>query len=172
MKEQDHRRAYGAGVPMGSDLPASPKPGLAPTFVLWALKDPNNGALDRIQVVKVWLEGGDYKEKVFNVALSGGRRSDPRTGRAPAVGDTRSPGMNSTCGLAHTSPGPPSETRRVRRSAAQPFGPGQVRPRDGHRLRLDRQLVLRAVPDEDQAGPEEADPRHDLRGDPGRVQND
>ena len=52
------------------------------------MKDPNTGNLDRVQIVKVWLEGGDYREKVFDVAWSGDRRPDPRSGKVPAVGNT------------------------------------------------------------------------------------
>ena len=79
--------AYAKGAPMGGDLPARPG-AAAPSFLLQAMKDPDGANLDRIQVVKVWLEGGDYKEKVFDVALSGGRKVDPRTGKAAPVGDT------------------------------------------------------------------------------------
>jgi hypothetical protein len=81
-------RAYAHGVPMGADLPARPAGAGAPTFVVQALKDPDGANLDRIQIIKVWLHGKTYEEKVFDVALSDGRRDDPRTGRAPAVGDT------------------------------------------------------------------------------------
>jgi hypothetical protein len=81
------RRAYAAGVPMGGDLPVAPA-GRAPTFVLEAVKDPDGANLDRIQVIKIWLDGGSYRERVFDVALSGGRKVDPRTGRAAPVGDT------------------------------------------------------------------------------------
>ena len=79
--------AYAQGVPMGSDLPAKPSQAGAPTFLLQAMKDPGGANLDRIQIVKVWLEGNAYKEKVFDVALSGGRRVDAK-GQAPAVGNT------------------------------------------------------------------------------------
>ncbi|MCW5760442.1 MAG: DUF3604 domain-containing protein, partial [Phenylobacterium sp.] len=76
------------GVPMGGDLPFRAAGGGAPSFVIQAMKDPDGANLDRVQVVKVWLDGGDYKEKVFDVALSGGRKADPKTGKAPAVGST------------------------------------------------------------------------------------
>jgi hypothetical protein len=79
-------KAYAQGVPMGGDLPA--KAGAkAPTLVLQARKDPDGANLDRIQVIKIWREGGVSHERIFNVALSGGRHEDP-SGRAPAVGDT------------------------------------------------------------------------------------
>jgi hypothetical protein len=80
--------AYAKGAPMGGDLPARPEGARAPSFVLQAMKDPDGANLDRIQVIKVWLEGKTYQEKVFDAALSGGRRDDPRTGRAPSVGNT------------------------------------------------------------------------------------
>ena len=78
--------AYTRGVPMGGDLPAAGSG--APTFVVDAVKDPNSGNLDRVQIVKVWLEGGTHHEHVFDVAWSGGRRADPATGKVPAVGNT------------------------------------------------------------------------------------
>ena len=80
--------AYAKGVPMGGDLPVMTGDAKAPELVVQAMKDPDGANLDRIQVVKVWLEGKDFKEQVFDVALSGGRKADPRTGRSPAVGDT------------------------------------------------------------------------------------
>ncbi len=69
-------------------MPAKPKAKKAPTFIVQAMKDPSGANLDRIQVVKVWLEGGDYKEKIFNVALSGKRKADRKTGAVPPVGNT------------------------------------------------------------------------------------
>ena len=81
-------KAYAQGAPMGADMPSRPATAKAPSFIVQAMKAPDSGNLDRIQVVKVWLDGGDYKEKVFDVALSGGRKVDAKTGRAPAVGDT------------------------------------------------------------------------------------
>lgn len=81
-------KAYATGVPMGGDLTAPPKGGGGPRFVVQALKDPTGANLDRIQIVKVWLSGDGYKEKVFDVALSGGRKADPKTGKAAAVGNT------------------------------------------------------------------------------------
>jgi hypothetical protein len=80
--------AYSEGVAMGSDLPAKPKSANAPTFILQAAKDPDGANLDRIQIIKVWLVGKDYEEKVFDVALSSGRKDDPATGRAPPVGNS------------------------------------------------------------------------------------
>ena len=80
--------AYAKGVPMGGDLPTKPGEAKAPIFLLQAIKDPDGANLDRIQVIKVWLDGKSYRERVFNVALSGGRKDDPATGRTPSVGNT------------------------------------------------------------------------------------
>jgi hypothetical protein len=80
--------AYRSGVPMGGDLPAKPATARAPSFAIWALKDPNGANLDRVQVVKVWVENGKHSEKIFEVALSNGRKADPKTGQAPAVRST------------------------------------------------------------------------------------
>lgn len=81
------KQAYARGVAMGSDLPAMPASAKALTLVLQALKDPDGANLDRIQVIKVWLEGGDYREKVFEAALSGDRRASGGTPVTP-VGNT------------------------------------------------------------------------------------
>jgi hypothetical protein len=80
--------AYKTDAPMGGDLPAKPAAASAPGFILQAAKDPTSGNLDRIQVIKVWLEGGDYREKVFDVAWSPERKLDPRTGKLPPVRNT------------------------------------------------------------------------------------
>ena len=78
---------YEKGVPMGGDLPAAPK-GKAPTFMLFAGKDPEGANLDRIQVVKGWLDKkGKTHEKVFNVAVSGQREIE-LDGSVKSVGST------------------------------------------------------------------------------------
>ena len=72
---------------MGGDLGEAPR-GRAPTFLVAALKDPIGANLDRIQVVKGWLDAaGQTHERVFDVAWSGDRRPDAQ-GRLPAVGST------------------------------------------------------------------------------------
>jgi hypothetical protein len=79
---------YTKGVPMGGELSAAPN-GKAPTFLVAALKDPIGANLDRYQVVKGWLDkSGKLHEKVYDVAWSGGRKPDPKTGKLPPVGDT------------------------------------------------------------------------------------
>jgi hypothetical protein len=80
--------AYDTAVPMGGDLPANTTHTTAPTFAVWAVKDPNAANLDRIQVIKVWEENGNPKERIFDVAWSGKRKPNARTGMLPPVGDT------------------------------------------------------------------------------------
>jgi hypothetical protein len=82
------KTAYGRAVPMGADLPANTNRATAPSFVVWAAKDPNAGNLDRIQVIKVWEENNHQKEKIFDVVWSGDRKPDPKTGKIPLVGNT------------------------------------------------------------------------------------
>jgi hypothetical protein len=86
MKKDWVKTAYATGVPMGGDLPA--RNAGVPTFAVQAVKDPESGNLDRIQMVKVWVEGSERKERVFDVAWSGARRADPRTGKVGVVGNT------------------------------------------------------------------------------------
>jgi hypothetical protein len=81
------KTAYEKGVPMGGDLPAPP-PGKAPTFIVWAAKDPNSGNLDRIQIVKGWTKWGQSFEKIYDVVWSGDRKPNPKTGKLPLVGNT------------------------------------------------------------------------------------
>jgi hypothetical protein len=79
---------YGKGVPMGGDLSQAPA-GKSPTFLVAALKDPIGANLDRIQVIKGWLDkAGELHEKVYDVVWSGQRRPDAGTGKLPPVGNT------------------------------------------------------------------------------------
>ena len=82
------KKAYAGGVPMGGDLPKKPGSAKAPTFAVWALKDPNSGNLDRIQIVKGWYARGYPWQKVYDVVWSDGRKPDPKTGKLPPVGNT------------------------------------------------------------------------------------
>jgi hypothetical protein len=84
------KQSYAGGVPMGADLPPMPSggTGTAPRFVVWAVKDPSSGNLDRIQIVKGWTKNGQSFEKVYDVAWSGERRPDRWTGRVPAIQST------------------------------------------------------------------------------------
>lgn len=78
---------YSKGVPMGGNLKKAPR-GKAPTFLVAALKDPYSGNLDRIQIVKGWLDSkGKTHEKVYDVAWSGKRKPNSK-GKLPAVGNT------------------------------------------------------------------------------------
>ena len=78
---------YGKGVPMGSDLKKATN-GKAPTFLVAAAKDPIGGNLDRIQIVKGWVDAkGQRAEKVYDVAWSGDRKPGA-DGKLPAVGNT------------------------------------------------------------------------------------
>jgi len=78
---------YSKGVPMGGDLPAHPQ-GKAPSFLVGALKDPFSGNLDRVQIIKGWLDGnGKRHEKIFDVAWSGDRKPNA-DGTLPPVGNT------------------------------------------------------------------------------------
>jgi hypothetical protein len=80
------RTGYDQGVPMGGDLP--PPQGKAPSFLVWAVKDPTSGNLDRVQIVKGWSKSGQSFEKIYDVAWSGERVPDPLTSKVPAVGTT------------------------------------------------------------------------------------
>ncbi len=66
------RQAYARGVPMGGDL--LPARGKSPQFLVWAVRDPQSGYLQRAQVVKGWIENGVAREKVFDVACSDGQK--------------------------------------------------------------------------------------------------
>jgi hypothetical protein len=79
---------YQKGVPMGSDLRVHPEGAKSPNFMVYALRDPIGANLDRIQVVKGWLdERGKTHEKVYDVAWSGDRKPG-QNGKLPAVGNT------------------------------------------------------------------------------------
>jgi hypothetical protein len=81
-------KAYEDGVPMGGDLPLRGD-AKSPTFAVWALKDPESGNLDRIQIIKAFVnKWGRPDEAIYDVALSDGRVVDSDTGKAPPVGNT------------------------------------------------------------------------------------
>lgn len=78
---------YQKGVPMGGDLSTAPSD-QSPTFMMIALRDPIGANLDRIQIVKGWMDdSGDLREKVYDVVWSGGREPDAN-GKLPPVGNT------------------------------------------------------------------------------------
>jgi len=79
---------YRKGVPMGGDLRNAPQ-GKAPTFLVAALKDPIGANLDRIQIVKGWIDkSGQRQERIFDVAVSGGRKIDSDGRCRTLVGNT------------------------------------------------------------------------------------
>ncbi|MDA1055836.1 MAG: DUF3604 domain-containing protein [Planctomycetota bacterium] len=97
------KTAYAQGVPMGGDLVAyassvpakKPRPAgnstneaRSPSFIVSASKDPDGANLDRIQIVKGWAKYGQSFERVYDVAWSGDRQPDAKTGKVPAVGNT------------------------------------------------------------------------------------
>jgi hypothetical protein len=91
-------QAYASGVPMGGQLLAAPT-GRSPTFLLVAMKDPEGANLDRVQIIKAWVDAqGDSHEKVFDVAASGGRM--------PGSADTKGAGTTgaSTAGAGTLPP--------------------------------------------------------------------
>lgn len=80
---------YTKGVPMGGDLTAAPA-GKSPTFLVAALKDPIGANLDRIQVIKGWLDAkGEVHEKIYDVVWGDADKRKPGAdGKLPPVGST------------------------------------------------------------------------------------
>ncbi|MBE9540008.1 MAG: DUF3604 domain-containing protein, partial [Proteobacteria bacterium] len=91
-------QSYAGGVPMGGELRGGeirgsslPKAGAlnAPHFILFAGKDPIGANLDRLQVIKAWIDkSGSSHEKIYDVDGSGDRKIDPVTGLLTSVGNT------------------------------------------------------------------------------------
>lgn len=79
---------YAKGVPMGGDISKAPR-GESPTFLVGALKDPLGANLDRVQIVKGWIDSeGELQERVYDVMVSDGREIN-EDGRCPTpVGNT------------------------------------------------------------------------------------
>ncbi len=81
-------RGYAGGVPMGGDLPVAPAGAKAPRIAIAASRDPQGANLDRVQVVKGWLDAeGNTHESIHDVAWSSGREPDA-AGTLPPVGNT------------------------------------------------------------------------------------
>ncbi|HEY5868449.1 MAG TPA: DUF3604 domain-containing protein [Candidatus Tectomicrobia bacterium] len=80
---------YTKGVPMGGDLREAPA-GKVPTFLVAALKDPIGANLDRIQIIKGWLDAqGEVQEKVYDVVWGDADKRKPGAdGKLPPVGNT------------------------------------------------------------------------------------
>ncbi len=80
---------YDKGVPMGGDLEARPTGAKRPVFMVGAMKDAWSGNLDRIQIIKGWVDQkGDLQERVYDVAVSDGRTIDPDGRATEPVGNT------------------------------------------------------------------------------------
>ena len=82
-------QAYAEGVPMGGDLSHSES---APRFLAWAAGDPDTVGLQRLQIIKGWLEANEYKEHVYDVSCSDGGEVVPKTHRCPDNGAKVDPG--------------------------------------------------------------------------------
>jgi hypothetical protein len=79
-------RAYANGVTMGADLAPGEK---APQFAMWAQADANSAPLQRLQIVKGWIDAaGETHEKVIDVACAGGVAVNPSINRCPDNGAT------------------------------------------------------------------------------------
>src|SRR6185436_15206849 len=79
---------YAKGVPMGGDLKSAPA-GKSPTFLVAALKDPTSGNLDRIQIIKGWLDkSGKPQEKLYDVVWADAERRRIANGKLTPVGNT------------------------------------------------------------------------------------
>ena len=81
-------QAYGRGVPMGGDLPNAGAATETPSFFVWALADPSSTPLQRMQIVKGWLDGGEPQERVYDVACADGLTVDEQSHRCPDNGAT------------------------------------------------------------------------------------
>jgi len=80
---------YRKGVPMGSDLTKEKSGKKSPIFMVAAMKDPNAGNLDRVQIIKGWVDSkGDRQERIYDVAVSDGRKIDAKGRCETPVGDT------------------------------------------------------------------------------------
>ena len=78
--------AYAKGVPMGGDLVDA---GKAPQFIVSALKDPEGAHLDRVQIVKGWVDGnGAQQERVFDVVWANADKRRKVAGKVPGDGNT------------------------------------------------------------------------------------
>jgi hypothetical protein len=78
-------QAYERGVAMGGDLSAPPGD-RAPKFVVWAVRDRNSAPLERLQIIKAWIDDGVAKDEVYDVACSDGGEPETTTRRCPDNG--------------------------------------------------------------------------------------
>ena len=80
---------YNKGVPMGGDLPPAPEDSKAPVFMVGAMKDAWSGNLDRIQIIKGWVDAdGERHERIYDVAVSDGRKINSKGRATQPVGNT------------------------------------------------------------------------------------
>jgi hypothetical protein len=105
LKQKDWvKTAYANGVPMGGDLP--PPKGKAPSFVVWAVKDPDDANLDRVQIIKGWTKNGQIFEKIYDVAWSGDRvlaRGGPVRDILYRGGDLKLPPVGNTVDIKNAT---------------------------------------------------------------------
>ncbi|MEJ2113923.1 MAG: DUF3604 domain-containing protein, partial [Flavobacteriaceae bacterium] len=82
------KQGYSRGVPMGGDLKPGPK-NTAPSFMIRAVRDPDGANIDRVQVIKGWVDSkGETQEKIYDVAVSGNRTIGPDGRCKTPVGNT------------------------------------------------------------------------------------
>ena len=74
--------AYAQGVPMGADVGARET---SPTFIAWGMQDPEGTPLQRMQIIKVWYDGGE-QEAIYDISCAGGASPDPAINRCPDNG--------------------------------------------------------------------------------------
>ncbi|MBW4935958.1 DUF3604 domain-containing protein [Marinobacter sp. F4206] len=96
------RQGYERGVPMGGDLATAPDGAGGPRFMVRALRDPDGANLDRVQIVKGWLDaGGELQERIYDIAVSDGREIGPDGRATTPVGSTvKGAGYTNTIGEA------------------------------------------------------------------------
>lgn len=104
LNQQDFvSQAYAKGVPMGGEL-SSAAAGAIPSFIIMAAKDPDGANLDRVQIIKAWVDdNGDSHEQVIDIAAADSRQIDPKSGKLAAVGNTvqaQEPSYSNTIGGA------------------------------------------------------------------------
>ena len=75
------KTGYARGVPMGGILAGSTKENAVPSFMLQAIKDPLEAPLERLQIIKSWVEAGEAKERVYDVACGDGQAPNATTHR-------------------------------------------------------------------------------------------
>lgn len=78
--------AYNTGKPMGGTIRAERKG--VPEFLFWAARDPYGAPLERVQIIKGWVQDGERRERIFDVGCSGNAEVNPQTGRCPDNGAT------------------------------------------------------------------------------------